>query len=85
LTSVILSSGLDLTSLSMSYLGLVNTPSLEVGSLDRVEPGNPNASYLVQKIEGTAAVGVRMPATGVPLDAAAIAAIRQWITNGAAM
>lgn len=84
-TSAILPSGLDLTSLSMSYLGLVNTPSLEVGSLDRVEPGNPNASYLVQKIEGTAAVGVRMPATGVPLDAAAIAAIRQWITNGAAM
>jgi hypothetical protein len=81
----VLPAGLDLTSLSMSYMSLVNVPSLEVGSIDRVEPGDPNASYLVQKIEGTAAVGVRMPATGVPLNAASIAAIRQWITNGAAM
>jgi hypothetical protein len=39
----------------------------------------------VQKIEGTAAQGVRMPFGGAPLDAAAIAAIRQWITSGAAM
>jgi hypothetical protein len=81
----VLPAGLDLTSLSMSYLSLVNVPSLEVGAIDRVEPGNPDSSYLVQKIEGTAAVGVRMPATGVALDAASIAAIRQWITIGAAM
>jgi hypothetical protein len=59
--------------------------SVQVGTLDRVEPGNPNQSYLVQKIEGTAAVGVRMPAGGAALDAATIAAIRQWITNGATM
>src|SRR5687767_2158467 len=45
-----------------SYAMLVNVPSSEVGSLLRVNPGNPNSSYLVQKIEGTAAVGVRMPA-----------------------
>ena len=27
----------------------------------RVNPGNPDLSYLVQKISGTAAVGGRMP------------------------
>jgi hypothetical protein len=44
-----------------SYANLVNVASSEVPSLKRVEPGDDNNSYLVQKIEGTAAVGVRMP------------------------
>ena len=48
-----------------------------------MEPGNPDDSYLVQKIEGTAAVGGRMPLGGQPLSADTIAAIRQWITDGA--
>jgi mono/diheme cytochrome c family protein len=77
--------GLDLTSVNTSFASLVNVASVQVGTLDRVEPANPNTSYLVQKIEGTAAVGVRMPFGGTPLDAATIAAIRQWIANGAAM
>jgi hypothetical protein len=84
-TGPVLPAGLDLTSLSMSFLSLVDEPSLQVGTLDRVEPGDPDMSYLVQKIEGTAAQGVRMPFGGTPLDAATIAAIRQWIANGAAM
>src|SRR5262245_14004887 len=40
-----------------SYALLVNFPSMEVPALDRIEPGNPDASYLVQKIEGRAAFG----------------------------
>ena len=67
----------------MSHAMLVNVPSLEVPALLRVEPGNPDDSYLVQKIEGTAAVGGRMPLGGDPLSADTIAAIRQWITDGA--
>ena len=67
----------------MSHAMLVNVPSLEVPALLRVEPGNPDDSYLVQKIEGTAAVGGRMPLGGQPLSADTIAAIRQWITDGA--
>src|SRR5262245_18013702 len=47
-----------------SYALLVNVASAESPGTLRVSPGNPNASYLVQKIEGTAAVGVRMPANG---------------------
>ena len=62
---------------------LVNVPSTEVPSILRVEPGNPDDSYLVQKIEGTAAVGARMPLGGPNLSADEIAAIRQWITDGA--
>jgi hypothetical protein len=76
--------GFDLSTEGASFASLVNVASVQVGTLDRVEPGNPNQSYLVQKLEGTAAQGVQMPAGGTPLDAGTIAAIRQWIANGAA-
>lgn len=66
-----------------SYAMLVNTPSLEVPALRRVAPGNPDLSYLVQKIEGRAAVGGRMPLNSPPLPQATIDVIRQWIADGA--
>ncbi len=66
-----------------SFALLVGVSSSEVPSLQRVAPGDPDNSYLVQKIEGHAAVGERMPYGGPYLDAAAIATIRQWISNGA--
>lgn len=66
-----------------SYDLLVGVGSGEVGSLQRVNPGNPDASYLIQKLEGSAAVGVRMPYGGPYLDDATIAVIRQWIAAGA--
>ena len=63
-----------------SYALLVNVASAEVPGTLRVNPGNPNASYLVQKIEGTAAVGVRMPANGPPyLTQDRIDLVRRWI------
>jgi hypothetical protein len=75
--------GLRLTE-DASYAALVNQASVEQPSLKRVAPGNPNASYLLQKVSGTAAVGGRMPLGGPPLPEDAIAAIRQWIADGAA-
>jgi hypothetical protein len=66
-----------------SYDSLVGVPSSEVPSLARVEPGDPDGSYLVQKLEGNASVGERMPRGGPYLDQATIAVIRQWITDGA--
>lgn len=66
-----------------AFSNLVNVASTEVPSLLRVDPGNPNNSYLVQKLEGTAAVGARMPFGGAPLDQALIDDVREWITNGA--
>jgi mono/diheme cytochrome c family protein len=80
-----LPAGLDLTSLSMSFTGLVGVPSRQNAALDLVEPGDPDNSYLIRKIEGTATTGSRMPLFGGALDQNTIDAIRQWITDGAAM
>jgi methionine-rich copper-binding protein CopC len=66
-----------------SYNLLVGVASSEVSSLQRVRPGDPDNSYLIQKLEGRAAVGAQMPFGGPPLPASTIAFIRQWIANGA--
>ena len=66
-----------------SYALLVGVPSDEEPSILRVKPNDPDNSYLVQKIQGTAANGERMPAGMPALPQATIDTIRQWITNGA--
>jgi hypothetical protein len=66
-----------------SYGLLVDVESSQVEDLLRVDPGNPDDSYLIHKLQGTAAVGERMPLGGPPLAPAAIETIRQWILNGA--
>lgn len=66
-----------------SYNLLVGVPSAEVPSIQRVKPGDPQNSYIIQKLEGRAAVGVQMPFGGPYLSAETIAVIRQWITDGA--
>jgi len=66
-----------------SYNLLVGVPSVEVPSLFRVKAGDPDSSYIVQKLEGHAAVGARMPLGGPYLSTDEIAVIRLWITNGA--
>ena len=58
--------------------------SLEVGTLQRVNAGNPNQSYLIHTLEGTQTVGVRMPQGGPFLDQATIDQVRAWIQAGAA-
>ena len=70
-----------------SFSLLVGVPSTEVPSLMRVKPGDPDNSYIIQKLEGHQAVGRQMP-FGCPttqpcLPTTTIAFIRQWITNGA--
>lgn len=67
-----------------SYNLLVGIPSTEVPSILRVAPGDPDNSYIIQKLEGHAAVGGQMPLGETPLPAATIAFIAQWITDGAA-
>ncbi len=62
---------------------LVGVASAQVPGLLRVDPGDPNNSYLIQKLEGTAAVGGRMPLGGSALAQADIDVIRQWIADGA--
>ena len=79
-----LPTGLNLTSADASFANLVNVASVEVPTVLRVAPGDADASYLVQKLEGTAAVGGQMPAGSPPLDQATIDIIRAWIDSGAA-
>ena len=81
---------LDLSA-GVSYKQIVGVNALEVPRLKRVKPGDPDASYLVQKVE--AAPGLTtMPlgCQGLPCGAAGqngarclcpdqIAAIRQWV------
>jgi hypothetical protein len=67
----------------VSYAQLVGVPSVEDPDLLRVAPGDPDASYLVHKIEGRAEFGERMPLGGPPLPQATIDVIRQWIVDGA--
>ncbi len=66
-----------------SYGLLLGVPSVEVPSLFRVKAGDPDNSYLIQKLEGHAAVGARMPLGGPYLSNDVITVIRQWITSGA--
>lgn len=66
-----------------SYALLVGVASNEQPAVKRVAPGRPDDSYLVQKLEGHAAVGARMPLGGPYLDPDVIAAIRKWIADGA--
>lgn len=82
-TSGSLPSGMNLSSASASFSALVNVASQQVGSLNRVTPGDPDNSYLIQKLEGTNTVGSRMPQGGPFLDQATVDEIRQWISDGA--
>jgi hypothetical protein len=66
-----------------AYALLVGIASSEAPGVLRVDPAHPNASYLIQKLEGTAAVGERMPAGLPALPQATIDVIRQWIADGA--
>jgi len=75
--------GLELDA-AHAYDDLVGVPSVEEPNLERVNPGNPDLSYMVLKIEGAAGIeGAQMPFGETPLPQSTIDAIRQWITNGA--
>ena len=68
---------------SPSHAALSGVPSTEVPTLMRVAPGDPDGSYLLQKIASTTPQdGVRMP-PDQPLPPHKIEAIRLWIAAGA--
>lgn len=75
--------GLDLTSPGIASR-LVNVPAEECGGLVRIDPTNPDNSFLLGKIiEPPAGCGDRMPLVGL-LSANEIACIRAWIHGIAA-
>jgi cytochrome c len=66
-----------------TYATLVGVASSEAPDLVRIAPGDPDASYLLQKITSTAPRdGVRMP-PDQPLPSNKVEAIRAWIAAGA--
>lgn len=67
-----------------SYAMLVGVPSTEQPNVVRVDPGNPDSSYIVLKLQGSPGIsGARMPFGGPYLPQSTINVIRQWITDGA--
>ena len=79
-----LPAGLDLSDADASFASLVNVMSAQSMGATLVIPGDPDNSYLVQKLEGSAAVGsVMPPPPRTTLAPATIAEIRQWISDGA--
>lgn len=66
--------------------GLVNVPARFRPDLMLVEPGNPDASFLIMKIEATefsSDIGAPMPRNYPALSAGQVAVIERWIAAGA--
>ena len=76
--------GLNLTH-DLAFDNLVNRPSQNKPGAIRVIPGDPDRSYMIQKLEGTPGiVGQRMPFNGGPyLTDGQMLFLRRWIANGA--
>jgi hypothetical protein len=74
--------GLDLSGAIWSRI--VNRPSAQLPERKLVVPGDPDASYLYEKVSRPMpARGVRMPNTSPPLEPRALDALRAWIAAGA--
>jgi hypothetical protein len=74
--------GLDLSP-GRTFGSVVGVGSVQRGDLNRVEPFQPDASYLVKKVRGDADItGARMPQGGA-LTADEIRLIVDWVRRGA--
>ena len=61
---------------------IIDVQSNQRPSLQRIDPNNPDGSYLLQKVSGTGAKA-QMPLGGTPLSAAQIQLIVDWVNAGA--
>ena len=68
---------------SLSYNNMVNTPSNQLPSMNRIEPNAPSNSYLWYKINGTHTSVVGSGGTMGLLNTTTRALIEQWINEGA--
>ena len=66
-----------------SFTNLVGVASRQDSSFLRVSPGEPDLSYLIRKLEGSASAGAQMPLGGPPIPQSTINFVRQWIIDGA--
>lgn len=76
--------GLDMND---AYANLVDVASAQVPALDRIEPGQPDESYMWLKLNdahvAAGGTGNPMPAPTGGLDGASLATIEAWILDGA--
>lgn len=74
--------GMNLTA-GVAYQNTVGVPSTERGDLDRIEPNDPERSYMIKKVRGDSdIVGARMPLGGA-LTADEIKLLTDWVRRGA--
>src|SRR4029450_8085868 len=78
--------GLVLDTEDVSYTSLGNRPVTNAAPAASgavlVVPGDPKASFLIKKLNGTAP-GDRMPQSGEPLSKGTIKLIEKWMKRGA--
>jgi len=74
--------GMDLSA-AVAYQNIVGVPSSERADLKRIEPGDPDRSYLVKKLRGDPDIsGSPMPLTGT-ITAEARQLVIDWVRRGA--
>lgn len=74
--------GMNLSA-GVAYGNIVGVPSTERADLDRIQPGDPDRSYMVKKLRGDAdIVGSRMPLVG-SITAAQLQLVVDWVRRGA--
>ncbi len=75
-------SDLDLSAAN-AYAHIVGVAAVQRPGLNRVQPGDPERSYLVKKMRGDADIsGERMPPGG-PYLAAQVQLVTDWVRRGA--
>lgn len=76
--------GVNLKDAATAFAALVGRPSTRKAGATFVVAGDPDSSYLVQKLEGRSdIVGVRMPLGGPFVTEGQMRVIRRWIQAGA--
>lgn len=75
----------DLSTVAAAHATLLGIPATQCNGLALVEPSQPRASYLLQKLRGfgTCFAGWPMPEQAPPLTAAQIDLVSAWIGKGA--
>ena len=70
-----------------AFSNVVNVPAIELPTMNRVTPNQPDNSYLVHKVQDThvdvGGSGGRMPLNRSPLSQSDIDLIRAWMQAGA--
>lgn len=80
--------GMNLQTVELAYANLVGANGEGItangnANFKRVLPGDPDASYIILKLEGDTRAGNQMPLNETPLTPAQVDMVRDWIANGA--